>query len=122
MSKDLKLNSNHDLMFKNNRLVLADGANQKAQQIKVALLTFLGEWFLDTSVGVPYFEQVLLKQVDKVKIENVFRQKIAAVKGVKRVLKLNTQIDRKERLLFVEFEAETAEGLVKDSVAIGDKQ
>lgn len=122
MSKDLKLNSNHDLMFKNNRLVLADGANQKAQQIKVALLTFLGEWFLDTSVGVPYFEQVLLKQVDKVKIENVFRQKIAAVKGVKRVLKLNTQIDRKERLLLVEFEVETVEGLVKDSVAIGDKQ
>lgn len=122
MSKDLKLNSNHDLMFKNNRLVLVDGANQKAQQIKIALLTFLGEWFLDTSHGVPYFEQVLLKQVDKVKIENVFRQKIAAVKDVKRVLKLNTQIDRKERLLLVEFEAETDEGLVRDIVAIGEKQ
>lgn len=122
MSKDLKLNSNHDLMFKNNRLVLVDGANQKAQQIKIALLTFLGEWFLDTSHGVPYFEQVLLKQVDKVKIENLFRQKIASVKGVKRVLKLNTQIDRKERSLLVEFEAETNKGLVRDIVAIGEKQ
>lgn len=122
MSKDLKLNSSHDLMLKNNRLVLADGSNQKAQQIKIALLTFLGEWFLDTSHGVPYFEQVLLKQVDKVKIENVFRQKIAAVKGVKRVLKLNTQIDRKERLLLVEFEAETTEGVVSDSVRIGEPQ
>ena len=122
MSKDLKLNSNHDLMFKNNRLVLVDGANQKAQQIKIALLTFLGEWYLDTSHGVPYFEQVLLKQVDKVKIENLFRQKIASVKGVKRVLKLNTQIDRKERSLLVEFEAETNKGLVRDIVAIGEKQ
>lgn len=122
MSRDLKLSSQHDLLFRQNRLVLAGGANQKAQQIKIALLTFLGEWFLDTSHGVPYFEQVLLKQVDKVKIENVFRQKIAAVKGVKRVLKLNTQIDRKERLLLVEFEAETTEGVVSDSVRIGEPQ
>lgn len=84
MSVDLKLSSQHDLLFKNHRLVLVDGANQKAQQIKIALLTFLGEWFLDTSIGVPYFEQVLLKTVDKVKVENIFRQKIIAVKGVKR--------------------------------------
>lgn len=122
MSVDLKLSSQHDLLFKNNRLVLVDGANQKAQQIKIALLTFLGEWFLDTSIGVPYFEQILLKSADKVKVENVFRQKIIAVKGVKRVIKLETKIDRQARLLFVSFEAETIAGLVADTVEIGEKQ
>lgn len=121
MNVDIKLASNHDLLIKQHRLVLVEGSNQKAQQIKIALLTFLGEWFLDTSIGVPYFEQVLLKQVDKVKIENVFRQKIAAVKGVTRVLKVDTQIDRRNRLLVVNFEAETAAGVVRDTVSIGEK-
>lgn len=122
MSVDLKLSSQHDLLFKNHRLVLVEGANQKAQQIKIALLTFLGEWFLDTSIGVPYFEQVLLKTADKVKVENIFRQKIIAVKGVKRVTKLDTKIDRQARLLFVSFEAETTAGLVADTVKIGENQ
>lgn len=119
MGVDIKLSSEHDLQFKNHRLILCQGANQKAQQIKIALRTFLGEWFLDNTQGIPYFEQVLLKQVEKNKIENLFRHKIAAVKGVKRVLKLDTQIDRQARVLWVQFEAETAEGIVADNISIG---
>lgn len=115
---DLKLSSNHDLFFKNNRLVLVEGVNQKAQQIKIALMTFLGEWFLDTTIGLPYFEQILLKSADKVKIETIFRKKILAVAGVQRVLKLETYIDRQARILTVEFEAETDVGLVSDRAVI----
>lgn len=37
---DLKLSGQHDLMIKDRKLVLVDGINQKAQQIKVVLLTF----------------------------------------------------------------------------------
>ena len=43
MSADLKLGGNHDLDLC--RLTLADGAQRVQQQIKVTLLTFLGEWF-----------------------------------------------------------------------------
>lgn len=119
--KDLKLDSQHDLLIRNGQLVLVDGVNQTAQQIKIALLTFLGEWFMDNSVGVPYFDQVLLKSPDKSKIEHIFRQKILAVANVKRVLSLRTLLDRQARLLVVEFEAQTSNGVVKDSVAIGEK-
>lgn len=30
---DLKLNAQHDLLFKDNKLVIVEGINQKAQQI-----------------------------------------------------------------------------------------
>ena len=69
--------------------MLVEGANQTAQQIKIALLTFFGEWFMDTTIGVPYFEQVLIKSPEKAKIENVFRKKILDVANVKRVLAMN---------------------------------
>lgn len=119
MSVDIKLDGNHDLAVKNGQLVLLSGVNLVAQQIKIALKTFLGEWFVDNSLGVPYFDYVLVKQADKVKIENIFRKHILAVRGVNRVLKLNTEIDRKERLLIVSFKVETSEGTVMDKLAVG---
>lgn len=86
---DLKLDDNHDLLIRDGRLVLVEGANQTAQQIKIALLTFFGEWFMDTTIGLPYFEQVLIKSPEKAKIENVFRKKILDVANVKRMLAMN---------------------------------
>ena len=69
MSVDLKLGGNHDLDLC--RLTLADGAERVRQQIKVTLLTFLGEWFLNTDHGVPYFEQILKKAPSRAAIEAV---------------------------------------------------
>lgn len=116
---DLKLDSQHDLLFKDGKLVLVSGANLVAQRIKVTLLTFLGEWFMDTTIGVPYLEKVLVKPADKAKLENIFRKKILSVQDVKKVNNINTSINRIERHLIVEFEAETEKTVVRDSVVIG---
>ena len=61
MTTDLKLSSTHDLLLKDGKLLLTEGASQRAQQIKIALLTFFGEWEFDTSIGIPYLEQILVK-------------------------------------------------------------
>lgn len=116
---DLKLDSQHDLLFKDGKLVLVSGANLVAQRIKVTLLTFLGEWFIDTTIGIPYLEQVLVKPADKTKIENIFRKKILSVSGVKKVQSVDTLINRSERVLEVKFVVETSETVVRDSVKIG---
>jgi hypothetical protein len=112
MSVDLLLSPDHDLALDLlGRAVLVDGAARVGQQIKVTLLTFLGEWFLDTSFGVPYFDQVLVKNPDRAAVEAVFRARILDVPGVSRVRRLALAIDRVRRVLSVEFEAESAYGL-----------
>lgn len=115
---DLKLDSQHDLWLKGGRLVIADGVNQKAQQIKVVLLTFLGEWFLDTSRGLPYFDEILVKNPNSARIQSLFRQKIMRVEGVQAVTALFLEVDRKNRALHVQFSAQTDVGIVTDKVSV----
>ncbi|MFZ7141547.1 hypothetical protein ACLSY0_00065 [Avibacterium avium] len=115
---DLKLNSQHDLLIKDNKLVLVNGVNQKAQQIKVVLLTFLGEWFLDTTIGLPYFDEILVKNPDSSRIQAIFRKKIMQVSGVQAVERLELNFNRKERTLGVQFSARTSEGIIQDEVRV----
>lgn len=110
---DLALSAaSHDLLIINGDLKLIDDAERIAQQIKITLKFLLGEWFLDTSKGVPYLEQVLVKNPNMNHIRAIFREKILDVPGVAGLKKLNLTLDRKSRALSVSFEAETIAGLV----------
>lgn len=113
MSYDIQLDrATHDLQIgSNGDLQLADGAWRVAQQIKVTLLTFLGEWFLDTSFGVPYLEDILVKAPRWGAINALLRARIIDVPSVLRVTRLDLTFDRSARHLVVTFEATTAEGL-----------
>lgn len=113
MSYDIQLDTvTHDLVFgENGDLQLLDGARQVAQQIKITLLAFLGEWFLDTSFGVPYLEAVLVKNPNPAVLNALFRRAILDVPGVTRIRSLRLDFDRQRRTLLVTFEAETPEGL-----------
>ena len=98
--------------------MLTEGASQRAQQIKIALLTFLGEWEFDTSIGIPYLEQILVKTPNKFRVEAILRKKILAVQGVRRITAFGLDINRINRSLSVHFVAETDEGKVEDNVMI----
>lgn len=112
MSIDIKLGAGHDLLLSRD-FSFVDGAERVKQQIRITLQTFLGEWFLDVSHGVPYFERVLVKQPNRAEIEAVFRAKIKDVPNVSAVPRLSLSVDSRDRRLYVEGEAETSEGLVK---------
>ena len=118
MTTDLKLSSTHDLLLKDGKLLLTEGASQRAQQIKIALLTFLGEWEFDTSIGIPYLEQILVKTPNKFRVEAILRKKILAVQGVRRITAFGLDINRINRSLSMHFVAETDEGKVEDNVMI----
>jgi hypothetical protein len=114
MSYDIQLDTRtHDLVFADNGdLLLVDGAARVAQQIKVTLLTFLGEWFLDSDFGVPYLEEITIKNPRMSTVQTILRARINDVPGVTRVRSLTLRINRQFRELSVEFEAETLFGLV----------
>lgn len=119
MTLDLALSADHDLdLDLLGRTAFVEGADRIAQQIKTTLLAFLGEWFLDTTFGVPHFEDVLVKAPDRAGIEAVFRARIRAVPGVARVRGLDLQIERQLRVLRVAYEVDTAAGRLERVVEL----
>lgn len=119
MALDLALSRDHDLdVGLLGELSFIDGAERISQQVKVTLLAFLGEWFLDTSFGVAYFESILVKSPDRASIEAVLRARIRAVPGVDRVRRLDLDIERELRILRVTFEADTAAGRIERVVEL----
>lgn len=53
-----------------------------AQRLRIRLLTWRPEWFLDTSYGVPYWD-FLGKKVKKSAVDLIFQREILAENGVK---------------------------------------
>ena len=52
------------------------------QAVTIALEFFLGEWFLDQSVGVPWFQDIFIKNPNSAAIQAIIRTAILAVDGI----------------------------------------
>lgn len=117
---DLALNAKtHDLLIKDNNVLFIDNAERVAQQIKIQLLTFLGEWFLDVTHGVPYLEYILLKNPNFTLIREIFREQILEVTDVKSITELELEFDSKTRVMTLSYEADTEYGLITRKEILG---
>lgn len=97
----------------------AYGVASIQQHVCMRLRTLLGEWFLDTSRGVPYFEQVLTKNPSNSVLAQVFREAILSTVGVSSLLQLDLSVDTRERTLMVSFKADTDLGEITGAVPVG---
>lgn len=79
---DIQLNNEWDLNLVNGDLVLLRGADEVCQHIKQRLLTFLGEWFLDLGIGLPWLQQILEKPADLQTVEAILQKAIRESPGV----------------------------------------
>lgn len=125
MMVDIALNaSSHDIIIKDGDFLLVDNAERVAQQIKVKLLTLLGEWFLDTTWGVPYLEYILIKQPNQELIRQILSEQISSVDGVKSLNAFEMEYHVKNRALIVKYEVSTEYGLItrKEVLGYGDRQ
>lgn len=117
---DIALNAaTHDIIINEDDIMFIDDAERVAQQIKIQLMTFLGEWFLDTTHGVPYLEQILVKNPDGNIIEAILRSQILKVPDVVSVDDMILTYDPKKRTLEVEFWANTNYGMVTRREVLG---
>lgn len=95
----------HDIAIALNGMRLTSGLLETAaQRLRIKLETFLGEWFLDTQVGVPYYRDILLKNPDLSIIRGLFRKILLDDPDVDSVPRLDLELDA-SRLLKVEFDA-----------------
>jgi hypothetical protein len=95
-----------------------NGADKVAQQIKINLLSFLGEWFLDNTYGVPYLEDILIKNPRMAVVENILRNHIMDIPNVTSIDSLTVNWDRKARNLGVQFTCETDLGPITESIKL----
>jgi hypothetical protein len=95
-----------------------EGADKVAQQIKINLLTLLGEWFLDNTWGVPYLEEILIKNPHMPSVETILRNHISSVPSVIRITSFGIGWDRKMRTLSVQFACDTDLGPIQESVKL----
>jgi hypothetical protein len=70
----------------------------------------LGEWFLDTSAGIPYFQQIFFDVPDDAILRTIFRRAVEAEPFVIAVPTCTVEIDRAVRTLNVRFTAQLIEG------------
>lgn len=101
-----------DLELSNGQLVFTTGNDAIAQDIRVRLQWFRGEWFLDRRTGTPWFERVLgHKQGDKL-AEKMLRKVIMGTPGVAKIETMKVALDRSTRGLSVTFAVKTQSGAV----------
>jgi len=100
---DLALNEEGDLLLTDNSLAVVEGDDAIVQHLAIRLQFFLGEWFLDTRLGVPYFNQVLIKNPNLVVVRGLFRQVILTTPGVDTIEEFELDFDQAARKLTVTF-------------------
>lgn len=121
MAYDLALDAKtHDIVVTDDSDVFfIDNAERVAQQIKIQLLTMLGEWFLDITHGVPYLEYILVKNPNFELIRQILKEQIQNVDDVEAVNSLELDYDSRQRRLSVTYAAETTYGLVTRREVLG---
>lgn len=100
----------NDLVITNGDLSLADGTTAIAQDWQQRLQTWLGEWFLDTSVGVPYKQQILVKNPNFDLIQADLINQTIAVPGIQEVIDFTFNFDSAGRSLSVSISAQDSNG------------
>ena len=107
----------HDLVFDERQgaadILMIDGPERVAQDLKIALLTFAGDYFLDANEGIDYFNQVLVKNPDKILLESIFRACASRVRDVSQVLELHLLIDHANRKLGIALSVATPWGPIE---------
>lgn len=83
MKHDIALDpETHDLHIKGLDLALVSDSEALRQTLKVRLLFFINDWFLDTTAGLPYFESILVKNPNIPSIESYLKAKILDTEDV----------------------------------------
>lgn len=108
--RDLLLTDAGDLDVTAGALHLAEDLTAIRQAIGIHLRFFRGEWFLDTTAGLSYFQEVLVKNPQIPTVQSVFRTELLKVPGVASIESLILTYSAGARTLDVTFRVVTDTG------------
>ena len=93
----------HDIVPGAYDLQLVEGVNLIRQRLKQRILTILGEWFLDTEIGLPWFQEFSEKGVDLERVRALIIRCIIETPGVTDLVEFDLTLDNRTRKLVVNF-------------------
>lgn len=88
-----------------------DGVGEMIQRIVIAIKTHLGERQLNTLDGLPWTEEILVKNPDLDQITSRARAYLASIEGVTRVIQLDIVLDPETREMDWTLNVETERGI-----------
>lgn len=98
----LDLNT-HDITPGDYDLPLVRGVDLIRQRLKQRILTILGEWFLDTEIGLPWFQEFSEKGVDMDRVRALIIRQIVETEGVTDLVEFDLALDKRTRKMTVNF-------------------
>lgn len=106
-----------DLLIVDGDLVLTsdvdpEGTDPVLQSVLQNLSLALGEWFLDLSAGIPWLQQILVKNPDQSKIDAILRNAILATPGIVRLNSYSFDLSLATRSGSIQFNAQKTNGTV----------
>lgn len=86
------------------------------QRLYILLHTFMEEWFMDTTYGIPYWQSILGKKTTKAAVDLILQQKILAENGVKEITEFNSTFVN--RVYSLKFKARVTTGEETQTITI----
>lgn len=102
----------NDILIQNNDLVLVDGSQAILQDLLQRLRFFYGEWFLDITLGIDYFNQILVKNPNLGNINAIMINTIVTTPGIQQLNSYNLTTNYITRQVFIQFSAQTTKGQI----------
>lgn len=88
------------------------------QAIRVRLRWFLQEWRLGPEIGVPYYDEVLVKNPNSLRIQQLIRDEILTVEEVTDVHDVTFKMDSQARTAVIKYSASVGEETFREEVLI----
>jgi hypothetical protein len=109
--KDLLLDVyTHDLTLVNYDLAIVDGIDHVRQHLKIRLLFMFGEWFLDSTQGIRYYDLIAVKNPDMALVDSIIKATILETPEVTGLTEYSSEYDPRARRFSVTFTAKTSSG------------
>lgn len=93
-------------------LSLVEGGQEIAQKIQARLRFFLGEWFLDQDIGIPYYQRIFQKGVTQNEVQAILQETVESIAGVTATSNWAIAFSSTTRALSISFTAETDAGKI----------
>lgn len=114
--KDVLLTEDGDLIIsESGDISITDSVRQA---IRVRLRWFFQEWRLGPEIGVPYYEDVFVKNPNDLRIQQLMRDEILTVEEVTDVRDVSLSVNARERTATIKYIAAVGEETFREEVLI----
>lgn len=113
---DLLLTRDHDLSISEWGDISL--TNNKRQAIKIRLLWFFQEWRFAPDKGIPYFEEVFIKNPNILRVRRIIRDEVMSVEGVQDIKNIQINININTRVAQFVFDAVIDDEAFREEVSI----